>query len=98
MKKILALILAMSLLLMCCACVSQTPDNNSSTPNNSTNSTPSDDTPSDDISSDDNSTEESKAGSLVVDGFILTEDIEEGEGGDKQEVVPETLNTKWYGF
>ena len=97
MKKILALILAMSLLLMCCACVSQTPDNNSSTPNNSTNSTPSDDTPSDDISSDDNSTEESKAGSLVVDGFILTEDIEEGEGGDKQEVVPETLNTKWYG-
>ncbi|MBR5223945.1 MAG: hypothetical protein IKV81_07265 [Clostridia bacterium] len=97
MKKILALILAMSLLLMCCACVSQTPDNNSSTPNNSTNSTPSDDTSSDDNSSDDNSSEESQLGSVVVDGFVLEEELEEEGKEEKQEVVPQTLNTKWYG-
>ena len=94
MKKILALILAMALLLVCCACVGETPDNNSSTPNSNNSSTPSVDTPS-----DDNSSEESKLGSIIVDGFPLEEEIVEETKEEEfvKETVPETLNTNWRG-
>ncbi len=96
MKKIIALLLAAMLLLTCCACTGDG-DTDSSTPAGNDTSSSQEETSSDNSSSSE--AEENKQGSVTVGGVAYQDymAIEDDKDDAKIEVVPNTLDTKWYG-